>query len=287
MKTVAGVFKSHRDAARAAGDLAGAGFSRGQINLFFPESAEVKVHSIPTSDTEQPGVAGAIGGAVGAALGLAGGFELMGATALIPGVGPVVAVGIAGAALFGLAGAAVGSAVGTAVDEGATEGVPSDELFFYEDALRQGRSLVIVLADGDHEARRARDIIAHHGAESLDAARHAWWIGLRDVEAEHYRALGHNFEHDQEVYRAGFEAALRKECRGQDVDSTSDCLKWWYPDVWDTEPFRGATRAAVSIGAKSRGRGICVAGCQPADRLCDRSRQAKLALRSPYSRRAP
>jgi hypothetical protein len=246
MRTVAGVFRSHREAARAAEDLAVSGFSPRQINLFFPESPEVRVHSIPTSDTEQPGVGGALGGAVGAALGLAGGFELMGATALIPGVGPVIAVGVAGAALFGLAGAAVGSAVGTAVDEGTTEGVPSDEMFFYEDALRQGRSVLIVLAADEDEVRRARDTITHHGAESLDAARQAWWIGLRDVEEEHYRALGHNFEQDQDVYRAGFEAALRKECRGSDVDSTADCLKWWYPDVWDTEAFRaGYARGKV------------------------------------------
>jgi len=238
MRPVAGVFHSHREAVRTAEDLAVSGFSPGQVNVFFPETPEVKIHSIPTSETEQPGVGGAIAGAVGAALGLAGGFELMGVTALIPGVGPVVAVGIAGAALFGVAGAAVGSAVGTAVDEGTTEGIPSDELFFYEDALRQGRSLVIVLARDEDERRRASHVIEHHGAESLDAARQAWWIGLRDVEEEHYRALGHNFEQDQEIYRAGFEAALRRECRGQDADATTDCLKWWYPDVWDTDAFR-------------------------------------------------
>ena len=238
MRPVAGVFKTHRETARAAEDLAVSGFSPEQINSFYPETADAHIHRLPTSDTEQPGVGGAIGGAVGAALGLAGGFELMGATALIPGVGPVIAVGIAGAALFGAAGLAAGAAIGAAVDEDTTPGVPSDELFFYEDALRQGRSLIVVLAKNEDESRHARAIIARHGAESIDAARQDWWIGLRDVEEEHYRALGHNFEQDQEIYRAGFEAALRRECRGQDVDSTSDCLKWWYPDIWDTEPFR-------------------------------------------------
>jgi len=29
---------------------------------------------------------------------------------------------------------------------------------------------------------------------------------------EHYRALGHNFELDEDVNRAGFESALRREC---------------------------------------------------------------------------
>ena len=48
---------------------------------------------------------------------------------------------------------------------------------------------------------RAREILAEAGAESLDAARRAWWIGLRDAESEHYRALGYNFEQDHELYR--------------------------------------------------------------------------------------
>ena len=60
----------------------------------------------------------------------------------------------------------------------------------------------------------------------------------RDAESEHYVALGYNFEQDEDVYRAGFESALRRECRGRSVDEEADCLKWWYPDFWDSEPFR-------------------------------------------------
>ena len=64
------------------------------------------------------------------------------------------------------------------------------------------------------------------------------WLGLRDAQAEHYRASGHDFEADQQVYRDGFEAALRRECRSLAIDQQSDCLKWWYPNTWDSEPFR-------------------------------------------------
>lgn len=98
--------------------------------------------------------------------------------------------------------------------------------------------MVIALAGDEHEARRARDLILKDGAESLDAAREDWWVGLRDVEAEHYRALGRSFEQDQHTYRSGFESALRRDCRGKTIDEAADCLKWWYPDIWDTEPFR-------------------------------------------------
>jgi hypothetical protein len=150
----------------------------------------------------------------------------------------VLAVGIAAAAVLGAGGLIAGAELGSAGDENTTEGVPADEIFFYEDAVRQGRSVVILLANDRGEARRARDLLAHTGAETIDAAREAWWIGLRDAEAEHYRALNRNFEQDQDLYRTGFEAALRRECRGRTVDQAADCLKWWHPKTWDSEAFR-------------------------------------------------
>jgi hypothetical protein len=215
------------------------GFSQDQVNFLYPNSSPEAVHSVPTSETEQPGVGGAIGGVVGGAVGLAGGFELgLAVTALIPGVGPVLAIGLAGAALLGAGGAVGGALLGQAADEKSTEGVPSDELFFYEDALRQGKSVILVLAADDAEEARARKVLGDAGAQSVDAARKDWWVGLRDTQAEHYRALGHNFEADEESYRAGFESALRRECRGHTLEEKSDCLKWWHPDSWDSEPFR-------------------------------------------------
>src|SRR5262249_38876680 len=105
MEPVTGVFQSAEAARRAAIELRNAGLRPDDLNLLFPGSSEERIHSLPTSDTEQPGVGAAIGGVVGAALGAAGGFELgTAATALIPGVGPVLAVGIAAAALFGAGG---------------------------------------------------------------------------------------------------------------------------------------------------------------------------------------
>jgi hypothetical protein len=239
MKTVAGVFRFYQTARDAAGALRRAGFSENQVNLLSPGSPKEEIHAVPTSDTEQPGVGGAIGGVLGGALGLAGGFELgVAATALIPGIGPILAVGLAGAALLGAGGVVGGAALGKAADDKNNEGVPSDEIFFYEDALRQGRSIVLLLAGNQSEEQRARQLLADAGAESIDAARKDWWLGVRDAEKEHYRALGHNFELDQDGYRAGFESALCRECRGRSIDEQTDCLKRWYPDVWDSEPFR-------------------------------------------------
>ncbi len=238
MRAVAGVFHSRENAQRGYAELRRAGFSPDDINFLAPGATEEQVHSIPTSTTEQPGVGKAIGGAVGAALGMAGGFELgVGVSALVPGVGPVLAAGLAGMALLGAGGAMAGATVGANADQNSTEGLPADEIFFYEDALRQGRSVIVVMGNGAREAARAREILAETGAESIDAAREAWWIGLRDAEAEHYRVLGYNFESDQAAYRAGFEAALRRPARGKTHAEAADYLRQEFPD-WESEAFR-------------------------------------------------
>ncbi|MFN7996273.1 MAG: hypothetical protein U0Q18_21860 [Bryobacteraceae bacterium] len=237
MRPVAGVFRSGNAARNAAAALRDAGFAKDQINVLYPGASEQQVHSVPTTDTEQPGVGAAIGGVVGAAAGMAGGFELgtAAATALLPGIGPVIAVGIAGAALLGAGGLVGGAKLGGKADQDTAEGLPADEVYFYEDALRQGRSVVIVLAPDEAGRDMARTALARSGAESLDGARDDWWVGIRDVEAEHYRSLGHNFETDQKDYRAGFEAALRKDCRDC---TTEDELRQLFPDMWGSAAFR-------------------------------------------------
>ncbi len=239
METVAGVFRSREVARTAARRLLDSGFPDERIRLLYPDSAEAEVRSLPTSDTEQPGVGAAIGGVVGAAVGIAGGFELgIAATALIPGVGPVVAAGIAGAALLGVGGLAAGAELGSQSDTACTEGIPADEVFFYEDALRQGRSVLIAFPNNAKEKEEAQASMKAVGAESLDAARDNWWVGLRNGEQEYYEALGENFELDQGPYRQGFEAGLRRDCSGETIDQAADCLKWSYPDTWDTKAFR-------------------------------------------------
>jgi hypothetical protein len=240
MDAVAGVFRSGEAASRAVEELRRAGFSPDDVNLLLPGASEKEIHSVPVSETEQPGMGGAIGGLVGGALGVAGGLQLgtAAASAMIPGVGPVVAIGIAAAALLGAGGAVGGAAIGMAAEQKSTEGLPADEIFFYEDALRSGRSVVIVMANGKGEAERAKQIMVAAGAESLDAARDAWWIGLRDAEREHYQALGHDFARDQEAYRTGFEAALQPSTRGKSFDELEELLKRDYPELSHSEAFR-------------------------------------------------
>ncbi len=58
--------------------------------------------------------------------------------------GPSPLSGLLGAAILGAAGATVGATAGDKMEKSATQGLPEDEIFVYEDALRQGRSVVIV-----------------------------------------------------------------------------------------------------------------------------------------------
>ena len=172
MRAVAGVFASRSDAEHAARKVASLGLSKDRIALLFQGQTKKELQAIPISEGEQPGVGKALGGVVGAAMGLAGGFELGAVvSAAVPGVGPVLAIGLAGAALLALAGAAVGAVGGDALENAMTEGLPEDELFVYEDALRRGRSVLIAFADDEVHAASVRRLIEGECAETFDAAR--------------------------------------------------------------------------------------------------------------------
>ncbi|HUQ31568.1 MAG TPA: hypothetical protein VM095_05575 [Pyrinomonadaceae bacterium] len=240
MSTVAGIFKSREGAERAAENLRSTGIAVDKINLLIPGTTDEELEAaVPTTETEGPGMGGAMGGTVGGAMGTAGGATIGAALAslLVPGVGPILAAGVIGAALFGIGGAAAGAAAGSAM-EASVEGLPHDELYVYEDALRQGRSVIICMTDDEAQAEGARNILAQGGAESIDAARESWWLGLRDAEEAEYTGQGKDFKGDEFVYRRGFEAAQHPSLRGRSLDEAADSLRERYSDAYEAEPFR-------------------------------------------------
>ncbi|HJU56943.1 MAG TPA: hypothetical protein VJ715_20325 [Pyrinomonadaceae bacterium] len=240
MSTVAGIFHSRADAERAAENLRSAGISDDRINLLTPgTTAEEIEEAVPTTETEQPGMGGALGGTVGAAIGAAGGMHIGAALAslLVPGVGPVLAAGVIGAALLGAGGAVAGASAGSAMEEN-IEGLPVDEVYVYEDALRKGHSVVIVVPEDEERAEGARNVLGQAGAESVDAAREDWWVGLRDAEEAEYAEPGRDFKADEPVYRRGFEAALHPHLRGRSYDDVQERLRELYRDTFEAEPFR-------------------------------------------------
>jgi hypothetical protein len=213
METVTGVFQSRAEAERAVAEIRRRGIANDRIAFLTPGMDQEAVEdAVPTSDTEQPGMGKAMGGTVGGAMGVAGGASLGAAAAslLVPGVGPVLAGGILGAAILGAGGTATGMAAGEALEEEIATGIPHDELFLYEDALRKGRSVVIAFAENDELEEAARAAFADAGAETIDAARESWWLSLRDAEAADYQTTGGNFHTDEQSYRQGFEDALKR-----------------------------------------------------------------------------
>ena len=240
MEAVTAIFSSIEAARGAAEELRNSSLSEDRINLLTPATPEAQIHSIPTEDAEQPGMGKAVGGVVGAAVGSAGGaiLGMAAASAVVPGVGPVVAVGLSAAALLGVGGAIGGAVAGGTLENALTDGLPKDELYLYEDALRQGRTVIIALAENGHQAEKARNIFGRLGAESIDAARERWWLGLRDSEQEYYTRDGRDFVRDETEYRQGFEAAQRVQTRGRPYEAVTPYLKENYPGLYQKDSFR-------------------------------------------------
>lgn len=253
MAAVVGVFKARADAEHAVAELKEIGVPKDRINLLTPEAGERELAAVPQSQGEQPGMVKTLGALTGGALGA--GIGEMVATMILPGAGLVIALGLAGGALLGAIG---GEEIGRAAENTIFSSLPEEELFVYEDALRRGRSVVIATLSEDGMAEAVRGAFDHNGAESVDRAREMWWIGLRDVEKEHYEAKGRRFDEDENYVRAGFEAALLASNRDKSYDQARESLRSRYPQMYDREPFqhgyeRGEAYRRVAVKSRSAG----------------------------------
>jgi hypothetical protein len=239
MKAVVGVFQSRSDAERGAAELGPLEIPKTRITVLTPEMTDKEIAAVPTMAGEQPGMGKAMGAVVGGAMGVAGGAGLVPAiaTLLVPGVGPVLGIGILAGTLLGAIGAVGGGAIGRALESETSEGLPEDEVFIYEDALRKGRTVVAVMTEDD-DANAVRGALELAGAESVDRAREMWWLGLRDVEKEHYTVHDSSFEHDERDFRGGFEAALQLRNRNRSYDACYQELVSRDARTCKSEPFR-------------------------------------------------
>jgi len=239
MEAVTGIFGGFDQARRSANELKAKGVSPDNINFLTPGSAS-SIESIPATAGEQPGMGKAVGGVVGAAIGTAAGVPLgmTLASVVLPGIGPTIAIGLAASALLGVTGAIGGAAAGGSLENALTEGLPKDEIFVYEDALKQGRTVMIIFADDGKQADLAREILKRNGAESVDAAREQWWVGTRDAEMEHYTREGRGFAQDEKEYRIGFESALHWQTRGSSYDEVLAFLRSLHPEIYRKDSFR-------------------------------------------------
>ena len=198
MKSVAGIFPSHDAAERAVRRLASLGIPQDRLTLLTPGIDVRRLASVPVDEGEAPGTGAAIGAVTGVATGAGVGLPIGAAVSVVvPGIGPIIAFGLLGAALFGAGGAAIGNALENTL----TQGVPRDDLFVIEDALRGGQSVVIAFVDDEATALRAHSALADQGGLDFDIARDRWWSALPEAERGRFEPV------EEHVYRCGFEAA--------------------------------------------------------------------------------
>src|SRR5438128_1548088 len=171
MSSVTAIFTSPSDAENAIHTLEAHGIEPSQINLLGRGESSFPVH----------------GKAAGAALGA---FAGLSAATFLPGLGPVVGAGMIAT---GLIGTGLGAAAGAAIDRH-THGVPNEDLYFYEEAVRSGQTVVIVDAHNPRQETQTRNLLERAGGRSVQSVRREWWQGLREGEEAYLRYQGRELE---------------------------------------------------------------------------------------------
>lgn len=157
--TVVGVFDGVAQAEQAINDLKVAGFTPDSISVVTKDRSINVPEGVDTgNEAAQGALVGSLGGGT---LGAVLGWLLAGGTALIPGIGPVIAAGVFGATA---AGALIGGTLGGITGALAGSGVPEDEAAEYEEHVRGGRTLVTVSAANGHQLEAATNIFDRNDA---------------------------------------------------------------------------------------------------------------------------
>ena len=158
METTIGVFSSRDRAEEAVQEL------------FAKKVPREAIVFLTTSETEAKSVGKGLGATVGGFMGAATGMSagVVAATLLVvPGIGQVFALGFGAAALLGLAGAGAGSALGGAAAGNDGPAVPhkesSEDAEFFREALKEGRSLIVVRTESHETAGVACGILDRLG----------------------------------------------------------------------------------------------------------------------------
>ena len=172
MQAVVGIFDSLESARRAGREVVRS-VAAARLRLVTPNATSGRIDTLPIDDSEQPGMGAAVGGVVGGAVG-AGLASLF-----APPVGAAALAAIAGGALLGAGGGAV---AGDAFEDALSHGVPRDEMLVYREAVQRGRTLVIAVTETEAEADAVRETLCTAGAQSVDAARDDWSVGLHDPD---------------------------------------------------------------------------------------------------------
>lgn len=159
METAIGVFSSRDNAEEAVKELRERSVPEESIVFLTRSENEAK--------TVAKEVGAFVGGFVGGAAGMTTG--VVAATLLLPGVGTVFALGFGAAALLGLAGAGAGAAASSAAVGSADAPQPttaekcSEDIAFFREVLKEGRSLIVVRTESKELATSACAVLDRLG----------------------------------------------------------------------------------------------------------------------------
>lgn len=159
--TVVGVFEDPADAETAINDLKVAGFTPDSISVVAKDRTVQR--DLTEASGNEAGQGALVGSLGGGTLGAVLGWLLAGGTALIPGIGPVVAAGIFGATVGG---ALIGGTLGGITGALAGAGVPEEEATEYSEHVKSGNTLVTALAANGQLMGAALDVFERNNALS-------------------------------------------------------------------------------------------------------------------------
>jgi uncharacterized membrane protein len=161
---VVAIFHEQPRAEAAVRALRDGGFGDDRLSVLFrPDNVTVSEEELVAieRDAEATGTDVAVGSTVGGLAGLLGGLALFS----IPGLGPLLGVGVLATTIGG---AALGSALGERAAHLQQLGVPHERTQRYGSALESGQIILAVFANDADDVMRAREILALQQADEID-----------------------------------------------------------------------------------------------------------------------
>jgi hypothetical protein len=168
MRTVNGFFNGRTDADNAIAALVHEGFSRDEVSMVAHDPRQA--HDVPaigpvheTGEDREAGRDSAIGGIAGAVAGLL--------LVLIPGIGPLAAVGPIAGLIGGLGiGAAAGGVIGLFKDMGLSD----EEAEYYAEGIKRGGAMVSIKCEDKDRCDRAERVMKENAAIDIKERAREW-----------------------------------------------------------------------------------------------------------------
>ncbi|MEP6988052.1 MAG: YsnF/AvaK domain-containing protein, partial [Chloroflexota bacterium] len=208
-KTIIALYNDFEIANQAVEALVKAGIDRNVISVVANDAGEKYSSTLKNSQATDDGDVKA---GQGASFGMIVGAIVGIGVALIPGIGPVLAVGPLAAVLFGGIGAAAGAATGGIVAGLVDLGVPEEEAHQYAEGVRRGGALVSVELNQDEQVTRAEEVLNRYKPTNIDehgeTLRQEGWKGFDEKVQPYNENQVNEFRNNSRTVQPGEQQKL-------------------------------------------------------------------------------